>query len=341
MPDSDRSKRDQTVAGAFCAIALLGTVFLAYNIGSSQGTHQGAQQEAARQYSQNAYQDALRACAGGEEAAAIECIREAVISSEEQSNSRQDLQAQQDMADWAFWMLIATCFTLGVTALGVWFVKRTLDATLQAVEDTGRATEEMRKANAIAQKMGEIQVRAYLSIEKVEIGFNQSGNLLLHVQVRNSGNSPAKLVRFVGDIEPRGPDGTMGGKGAKKFGVQSFPPFPEVPANSVKDIGEILTPICLPEFSELGLTGPFDEQYTYPSKTIFQFQGGFSLIAKDVFGKSVTSPNEAYIVVAPNYRPGQTFEMEQTSATLSRLMDMSIRTLKDHQNEQRSGEPES
>lgn len=66
-------------------------------------------------------------------------------------------------------MFFATLFTIAVTAVGVWLVKRTLDATLEAVEDTGKATDAMIEANKIAELANARARDASIAAEKKEI----------------------------------------------------------------------------------------------------------------------------------------------------------------------------
>lgn len=100
------------------------------------------------------------------------------------------------MSKWAFWMVLISGLTVGITALGVWFVKRTLDATLEAVEDTGKATVAVQKANEIAREANERQLRAYLSVTGVKFMPAPSpGRLNATVTFQNTGQTPAKDVR--------------------------------------------------------------------------------------------------------------------------------------------------
>jgi hypothetical protein len=131
----------------------------------------------------------------------------------EQQRADADLQAQQDMAFYALLMLVATVATVLITAVGVWLVKRTLDATLRAVEDTGRATVEMQKANDLAasaqrdaqsaqariQLNAEAQIRAWLYVENVTIEVQEKGDRELDcalIDLKNGGNSPAFVTSY-------------------------------------------------------------------------------------------------------------------------------------------------
>ncbi len=62
-----------------------------------------------------------------------------------------ELRAQQSSALATWTGAAVSAFTLIVTAIGVWFIKNTLDATWKAVEDTTSATQAMIDANKIAR----------------------------------------------------------------------------------------------------------------------------------------------------------------------------------------------
>ena len=111
------------------------------------------------------------------------------------SIAREDLVAQQDMVFWAMLMFFATLATVAITAIGVWFVKRTLDATLKAVEDTGHATDAMIRANDIAENAQ----RPWLDVDlEFDWGLRDEKSITLscNVIVKNIGGMPARNANF-------------------------------------------------------------------------------------------------------------------------------------------------
>tara|TARA_R100001129_G_scaffold185623_1_gene174408 strand:+ start:2856 stop:3725 length:870 start_codon:yes stop_codon:yes gene_type:complete len=173
----------------------LGIVLLAFGIGNTLGVNSGRDEVSSREHYQNTKQDNLRACVGREGAAAIECVSEAIESAQHQSDSRQDLYAQQDMSRWAFWLLVLTVLTFAVTAIGVWFVKRTLDATLEAVEDTEHATLAMNEANEIARKTSALQLRPYMGTLGAAVIVEPHGQTIaVVIDIKNFGQTPAQIV---------------------------------------------------------------------------------------------------------------------------------------------------
>lgn len=99
-----------------------------------------------------------------------------------------NLEAQQWMMFWAGAMFF-------VTAVGVWYVAGTLDATRAAVEATNRATDETRE-------IGEAQVRAYLSVTKAVVVEPEYAYYAFDIIVtaKNFGQSPA--FNFNWCVEP-------------------------------------------------------------------------------------------------------------------------------------------
>ena len=124
-----------------------------------------------------------------------------------------DLQAQQDMVFWATLMFAATVATVIITAIGVWFVKRTLQETMKAVRETSDATVAMREANAIARESARRQTRAYVSAEDhqcINFGIGRTPNF--RCKIYNRGQSPAYEVRITAALQS-----TNGAIDAHKF----------------------------------------------------------------------------------------------------------------------------
>lgn len=99
------------------------------------------------------------------------------------------------MADWAKVMAALTLATFIITAAGVWLVKLTLDATLEAVKDTGRGTKEMVEANRIAREINDVQLRPYLFVDKVVTESRSYECIKYTTNLANSGLTPARLIK--------------------------------------------------------------------------------------------------------------------------------------------------
>jgi len=258
MSDSNRGERAQDlIATGLCAIALLGTVIIAYAIGNTLGVGSGRNQVSSREHYENTKQDYLRTCAGREGPAAIECVTEAIEAAQSQSDSRQDLYAQQDMAKWAFWLFMLTCASVGITAVGVWFVKRTLDATLEAVEDTGKGTKAMVRQNEIAEAGQRPWLRyELLSLGPIERTERGKFRVPYRARVSNTGSMPALIVCDTIGREKKDTEGkiafaafTSEAYRFARFRTQAIPPQSEeiFAASAMIEIADIGRDGCLPD----------------------------------------------------------------------------------------------
>lgn len=202
MSDGDRGSEPATLGafGYFSAIALCCIIVggLAYNFGRQDERRY----ETPASYAKAAKADAQRACAEREKATAFECIYEKVQASQEQARGEEDLRAQQQASNSALLSTIISFLALIVTGAGVWFVKRTLAATLEAVKDTRKATVAVQEANEIAREGIEKQSRAYVYPEVVE-GVSQPDNTdqsfgwAFAIRWKNSGITPAVSASIV------------------------------------------------------------------------------------------------------------------------------------------------
>jgi hypothetical protein len=98
----------------------------------------------------------------------LPCLAERVTADPQPRDAsekeKRDLAAQEAVAGMAFWVGVIALLQLVATVWGLLYIRGTLRATLQAVEDTSEATEAMRETNRIAK----IAQRPWLKIE-VEI----------------------------------------------------------------------------------------------------------------------------------------------------------------------------
>ncbi|MCM2561463.1 hypothetical protein M8756_05865 [Lutimaribacter sp. EGI FJ00015] len=131
----------------------------------------------------------------------LTCLADNISADGSVKQSEYDLKAQQDMAAWAFGMLVATVWLTVITLFGVFFVWRTLLATQAMARD--------------AREIGEAQVRAYISPTHGEYEIGPRG-LKVRVYFRNYGQSPGRDVAIKGTAHlatpatpPRYPDDTV------------------------------------------------------------------------------------------------------------------------------------
>ena len=172
-------------------IGLIFALFIAWGVGYLGGSGQELGRNIPRAYQQGAEQAVQRDCAGQDRGAMVRCVRDHVQAAAQTAHDEQDLSAQKRAADSALAAAIAAFATLVVSVTGVVYVKRTLDATLRAVEDTSRATEAMLEANALAKDTAQRQLRAYVGVQAAWLEFSEEGEPIAHVKWKNFGQTPA------------------------------------------------------------------------------------------------------------------------------------------------------
>jgi len=131
-------------------------------------------------------------CGGRGGSAFLTCITEALETYYSKQATNEDLQAQQDMAFWAKWMMYISAATAAVTAAGVWYVARTL-------EETRRANEIMGEAYLTDQRPWlalRISSQKPLKINNLDVSIE------LACFVKNIGKTPATIVNLRAIILP-------------------------------------------------------------------------------------------------------------------------------------------
>jgi hypothetical protein len=130
-------------------------------LGDQLGRQEGKRDAKIQEYAHHAAKEIESTCVdrGGE--ADIECIVDVVEANNNHERAEYDLVAQQNMARSALYMLFATLITTGVTALGVYYVRKTL---IQANETNVAAAQAAVAANDTNQIMRNEQ-RPWIDIE--------------------------------------------------------------------------------------------------------------------------------------------------------------------------------
>jgi hypothetical protein len=118
-------RSSQFEALALCLILVFVAVLI-FAIGHNSGVDIGRDQVTAREHYDAVKKSALDVCADTEVAALKKCMIDGLEAAQGQSDSRQDLFAQQEMSRWAFWMMLISGFTLFTTFLGTVWVRDSL-----------------------------------------------------------------------------------------------------------------------------------------------------------------------------------------------------------------------
>lgn len=198
MPRSNWGERLAFVGAFLVACAGIGAYWwMFYDMGASTARNEERARIEREHYAADAPERVEKECSGLDRPAQLKCVLEIVNSQRESQRNESDLAAQWKAADWVAWASILAGAQLISTLLGLYYVKRTLDATLLAVEDTGEATEAMKEANRIAATTADAQLRPYLSIDDaLHFDTHDSGlSWVVRFKITNHGQLPAKQIK--------------------------------------------------------------------------------------------------------------------------------------------------
>lgn len=130
-----------------------------------------------------------------------QCLVEVFQADPDALREKFDLKAQQDMALWAFGMLLVSMVGVIITAVGTIYIAATLKQTRSATSAANDSVEEARKATitaqeavAVAREMGQYQVASYLGIERCSLEYLGDDSFKLQIIVQNTGQTPARDI---------------------------------------------------------------------------------------------------------------------------------------------------
>lgn len=175
-----------TVAFAI-VVAILFALFI-WDLSASQTENRVRAERHATRYAATAEQRISQSCAVATDMTLAECIRQVIETTHEQQRAESDLAAQRDMAKWAWAVVVVSIASVAVGLIGIYFIKRTFDKTVDAVDAA-------RDANEIARRSAERQLRAYMSIGSIGIEGFTGTNFDPVVFVSNKGTTPARWFR--------------------------------------------------------------------------------------------------------------------------------------------------
>lgn len=190
------SNRSRYVAIGLTLIALVvvfvGTTAYLFTLGSNSGFRQSETQHYQTEYAADTEQR-IASCFEDTSVKPRDCVEKAIKGNHENQRNEADLNAQRDMADWAFWLLIVSSLSLGVTAVGTAFLAWQVQLTREAVTDTGEATEAMKRQNTISEQSLRPWIVLSLEYDFAIVGENEI-TFYCDLKVKNIGKSPAYHV---------------------------------------------------------------------------------------------------------------------------------------------------
>lgn len=208
---------------------------------------------------------------------------------QQQERERRDLSAQEGMAWWAELMFYAASATVILTFFALVAILRTLHHTRRAADYTEGMLGEAKATTVAARdtvtetrRIGEAQVKAYLSIKAAKAFIDENDGIVFDVTVRNFGQSPAKDVHAIASVwvnrEITLP-AAMGGE-TRQTSVEVFSHhvcLGDIPAGESVASGI---------YSTHGLSFPADAMRNAEG-IIFAGPGSIGVFAKDVFGREI------------------------------------------------------
>lgn len=201
MREAERRERANASTQWFLpTLGILLAIGLAWGVGSIQSHDQYDHVAARKALEAAALERSGQVCRGQNVPDVAKCVAEEMRTARQIVHEARELKAQERSASSALIAVVISLFSLIVTAVGVYFLKRTLDATLQAVADTSDATKAMIRQNEL---MEDAQ-RPWLSVRivrMVNIGWDAENNLRCDyvLEANNSGSMPAVVaIPFVG-----------------------------------------------------------------------------------------------------------------------------------------------
>jgi hypothetical protein len=109
----------------------------------------------------------------------IKCLINSIDANREAQRSKYDLQAQQEMAEWAYAIALLTIVSTVIGAIGLVALFASLFQTRTSIKDN--------------REMGEAQTRAYLTASGGTYRIERHG-IYFQPRFRNTGSSPAKRI---------------------------------------------------------------------------------------------------------------------------------------------------
>lgn len=219
MSEGTRRRTFNVVALAFCALVLAVILIAAFQSGKQVGAQRQQQQKHSARYAADAEEEIRERCLGLIPTFESKCIREVIEATNEHDRSERDVIAQNEMAMWAFGMLVITGLGVALSGSGVWLIWGTLIRTGEIARDTKitataavdgakhsevaaaatvRAAAAAVAANELQNKMFVAGTRARVVIESVmpDSGLTwdpayRMGKIKFLVKIENTGNSAA------------------------------------------------------------------------------------------------------------------------------------------------------
>lgn len=192
MPKRDRGSIHTGVTAGFCLLLLVLLGALVYATAASHTARQMRAIQNSERNSQSTQERIKRRCGALDLPGMAECVYEEIKSAEDSRRAEDDLTAQQDMGDSAYYMLWVSVSSVAITALGLYYVRLTF---AEAKETTRIALTQVNSERAWVTADG---FNIALFEDPAAIGLARKWGVNFSVAWRNTGRSPgANFTAFV------------------------------------------------------------------------------------------------------------------------------------------------
>jgi len=164
-------------------IVLAGTLTYTFHLGDLAGRHDAAASGYAYRYAEETRKIINDCWSSADQAVLEKCVNDAIEFDRDGQRSEEELAAQKEMAEWAFWALIVATASVFVTSSGTILLYQQVILTREAVEDTSRATAAMEKQNEFMQAQAAPDIRINCCL------FEHQNNAWLNITASNFGGS--------------------------------------------------------------------------------------------------------------------------------------------------------
>lgn len=195
MLKRDRGQIFRIVTFLTCVLLTAFLAILIFNSGWVAGNSDGEYTARSAVYADHA-QEQIELCLSlVDNSDKAECIIKLTNTYNEQERSEANLVVQNKIEAWTFGMLVASMLTVGVTSIGIWYVRKTL---IQANETNVAAVSAARAANEANLIMRQ-EARPWVTIKKEALCEIHDNGFALKISwnydLINKGKSPAYDVK--------------------------------------------------------------------------------------------------------------------------------------------------
>lgn len=161
---------------------IIGVLAYTYSLGDMSGRKNAESQGYAANYPEDTAKRIDKCYRSSEPAGVQKCIEESIKADRENQRGEQDLEAQRNMADWAFWFLVFTIIQIPFATAGLVALIVTIRQGLEA--------------NKIALEAERAWLDFDIEMDGILVDYGGDGyDFRIIISVRNIGSNPATDVR--------------------------------------------------------------------------------------------------------------------------------------------------